>query len=266
LPSEFSVCPVNFTNPSVQASGLECGHSETTGGSITLGNSTAPLTNNPDTVDLAGYRPLSRPTTQQLAVVLPTNGALFGGPAQPVPGGLLGLMCPSAIPAVSALCLEATTNPDLAGVTASLVLAAPPIPASELDPTSTTYWFDPLAAIPGFDNVAVMRLPVKIQLHNILLGDNCYVGSDANPIVLALMRLPSPNETVHSVGFVIVVSNVVLGDSTFAVPGATGCGPLGVADPAVNLKEGWPSPSGRNSVVIDANAEVAPATIVKRGH
>jgi hypothetical protein len=263
--SEFNLCPVDFTNASV-VYGVLCGHSETTGGQIKLGNSSAPLSNNPDTVDVGAYRPSSQTQDQanQLAIVLPTNGRMFGGPAQPVPGGLLGLMCPSGIPAVSLLCQQATTNPNLAGVTASLELAAPPSPATLLEPTADTYWFDPFAALGGsFGSTALLRVPVKFHLQNVLLGSSCYVGSDASPIVLSLMRLDSPNEHAAFKGRVVVVTGVNLGDSTFAVPGATGCGPLGVADPAINLKEGWPSPSGSNSVVIQSDAEVVAACVVK---
>ena len=103
-------------------------------------------------------------------------------------------------------------------------------------------------------------VPVKVHLQNVLLGSSCYVGSDASPII---ERQPSPNEHAGYVGRIIVVTGVVLGRLDVAVPGATGCGPLGVADPAINLKEGWPSPSGNNSLVIDSNAQVVAACVVK---
>jgi len=37
-PSEFSLCPINFTPPDGES--LLCSHSETTGGQLTIGNST----------------------------------------------------------------------------------------------------------------------------------------------------------------------------------------------------------------------------------
>ncbi len=264
--SQFKLCPVTFTNPDVQASGLICAHSETAGGSIKLGNSKVPIAANPDTVDLGAYRPLSQTASpDQLAIVTPTSGDVFGGPAQTVPGGLLGLMCPSSIPVVSAICAEVTANPSLGGVTASLQLAAPATPGTVLDPTSNTYWFDPLASL-GIDKLAVLRVPVKVQLNNTLLGSSCYIGSDTDPIVLSLKRLRSPHETItgHDQGKVIVVAGVRIGDSTFAVPGSNGCGPLGLADTAINLKVGLPSASGTNSAVINSNAEVALVCWVQR--
>jgi hypothetical protein len=35
------------------------------------------------------------------------------------------------------------------------------------------------------------------------------------------------------------------------VPGATGCGLLGVLDAAVNLQQGLPSPAGNNNLVLN---------------
>ena len=49
----------------------------------------------------------------------------------------------------------------------------------------------------------------------------------------------------------MVFTGVVQGDNTFAVPGATGCGPNGSLDAAVNAVAGLPSPSGANHLVLD---------------
>jgi hypothetical protein len=41
-------------------------------------------------------------------------------------------------------------------------------------------------------------------------------------------------------------------DSSAAAPGATGCGPFGVLDGAVNLKVGLPSPAGSNTITLNS--------------
>ena len=50
------------------------------------------------------------------------------------------------------------------------------------------------------------------------------------------------------------VLNATEGDTTFAVPAATDCGGLlsAVITPVVNAKIGLPSPSGKNSVVLNS--------------
>ena len=88
-PSEFSLCPINFTPP--DGASLFCSHAETTGGQLTIGNSTVTISNNPDTVDLGAYSTSGLGLFGIEAIVTPTNGEIFGGPAQEVPGGLLGL-------------------------------------------------------------------------------------------------------------------------------------------------------------------------------
>lgn len=52
-------------------------------------------------------------------------------------------------------------------------------------------------------------------------------------------------------------------DTTYAVPGASGCG-LGLLNWAVNLKTGLPSASGNNNVTLN-NAQTYVATINNPG-
>jgi hypothetical protein len=98
------------------------------------------------------------------------------------------------------------------------------------------------------------------------LGPSCFLGSDMDPIVLhpantdvsnAMLDIqqfdtdgtPDPNGILAS----LVVSGTTQGDNTFAVPGASGCGPNGDAtlDAVVNAVVGLPSPSGANHLVLD---------------
>jgi hypothetical protein len=182
--------------------------------------------------------------------VSPAGGALVAAPAN-VPGGLLGLMCPSSIPVISQICATLVVGSPLNTVTAVVKPAGAP---SELNP------FNALG--PGRP---IVTLPVKIQLRNPTLGSNCYIGSDTNPVVLHPENLVAPSgyaEAFDANGTPDRFPNAVLydqvlngteGDTTFAVPAATGCGGLlsAVITPVVNAKVGLPSPSGKNSLVLN---------------
>jgi hypothetical protein len=87
-PSEFNLCPINFTPPG--GATLLCSHSETTGGTLTIGNSTVTISNNPDTVDLGAYNTSGLGIFGVAVIVTPTNGQVFGGPVHVVPGAYWG--------------------------------------------------------------------------------------------------------------------------------------------------------------------------------
>jgi len=159
-----------------------------------------------------------------------------------VPGGLLkGLGCPSSVPAVQKLCREAVL-PGESAVVKALVQTAGPITNFHL-----TTWTQ----------------PVKIRLINPLLGTDCYIGSDDNPIVLnpsvtgTLGVEPDPNPTRFPQTVVLEVTSATATDDVFSVPVVTGCGPGGAAniavDEAIDGSEGLPSPSGSNSLVLNGN-------------
>ena len=63
--------------------------------------------------------------------------------------------------------------------------------------------------------------------------------------------VPDPNG--YAAGF-FTIAGATQGDSTFAVPGASGCGGVllsAVVDEAVDLKQSLPSPAGKNDLVLD---------------
>jgi hypothetical protein len=241
----FTRCPVGNASM-LAADGVniiaDCAATDSPSGSATLGDTTLATGNSNLQLGV-----LINTNTGADTAVAPSGGAIVAAPVQ-VPGGLLGLMCPSTIPAVTLLC-DSITNSKLNAVTATIQAAGNP---SNLDLAN------------AFNKGAtVITLPVKIHLSNPLLGSDCYIGSNSSPIVLnpktevvppkSSTRTFDPNGTPHPNGTMLEVtlSGGQLGDSTFAVPGASGCGPLGVADPAVDLKQGLPSPSGDNSLVLD---------------
>lgn len=247
----FTRCPVN--NATMLATdNPACLASDSPAGSIKLGNTIA-------TTGDSNLQ-LGLPSAQGIAIdpmiVTPPGGALDAAPVN-VPGGLLGLMCPSNVPLVTVLCNEATNN-GLNNVTAVVKPAGNP---------SNFNLFAGLSR-----GKPIVTLPVKIQLQNLLLGSNCYLGSNSQPIVLRPRTLVpgalsaqafDANGTPDSNGVLELtrISGATQGDSSFAVPGASGCGGSILAplvDAAIDAKDGLPSPSGSNSLTLNhATASIA---------
>lgn len=111
--------------------------------------------------------------------------------------------------------------------------------------------------------------PVKFKLINPLLGSNCYIGTDSNPVVLnpslsvgpggGLSLLNDPQPTVHPDSEVLEITGASAGDSTFSAPAIVGCGPGGVAndavDQALDASSGLPAASG-NSLTLTGTFDV----------
>ncbi|WP_182359247.1 hypothetical protein [Tomitella gaofuii] len=110
-------------------------------------------------------------------------------------------------------------------------------------------------------------LPVRIKLSNPLLGDNCYLGSEDDPITLRIRTTDTSQQEWTSVadkypdapagipgGY---IGNTIGGDNQFAVPGATGCGLFGSLNGLVNARAQAPSPSGNNSLTVSHDVYTA---------
>jgi hypothetical protein len=107
-----------------------------------------------------------------------------------------------------------------------------------------------------------LTVPVKVRLVNLLLGMDCHIGTNRNPIVLNLItgttNPPPPNRPISGRigeaefdGRAIIIRGNVNVENSFAVPGATECGlGLGLINTLVNLKLGLPSASGNNSIEV----------------
>jgi hypothetical protein len=110
--------------------------------------------------------------------------------------------------------------------------------------------------------LTVVSLPVKVRLDNPILGGNCYIGSNSNPARINLTtgttRPPAPNRPISGrlgeLSFneegAVILRDTVSVDNAFAVPGATGCGLLGIANPLVNLRLRLPSAAGNNTMIV----------------
>ncbi|WP_217143660.1 hypothetical protein [Streptomyces sp. AC627_RSS907] len=241
----FTRCPVDAP-AMLAADGLartpQCVVSTSPNGSIKLGKTTV----------VTGRTNLQMGVVQNAdgtsTVVAPPSGAIIADSAT-VPGGLLGLMCPSNIPAVTAIC-EQIDNSSLNRITATVESVGAP------------YDFDQTAGI--VTDQPIVAIPVRIHLENPLLGGKCYIGTKSDPIVLRPRNLDYPefgmsffkgDGTVAEDGEMsrINLTGATQNDSTFAVPGASGCGLglFGLIDAAVNLKTGLPSAAGQNSLTLN---------------
>jgi hypothetical protein len=139
-----------------------------------------------------------------------------------------------------------------------------------------------LAGTPKLTGVN-LTLPIKVHLTNPVLGNNCYVGSDTEPIALNLVvgttNPPPPNEPITGKAPVtkfdiktgiITSKEGIYVDNSFAAPAAKGCTlnlgliPVNI-DALVNLQSGLPSPAGTNETVQNFESETVVRTKVYPG-
>jgi len=155
-----------------------------------------------------------------------TNG-FFAEPVN-VPGGLLGIELPIWLNLVKATAELAGSPSDIA-----------------VDPIRQT-----------------VRLPLKVRLSNPLIGSNCHIGSNSNPVWAHLIpgttEPPAPNSPIsgrlgrlefHPPDILLVPGTVVV-ENSFAIPGAQECGGLGLINLLIDAKLKLPSAAGNNSMVI----------------
>lgn len=114
--------------------------------------------------------------------------------------------------------------------------------------------------------VTTISLPVKVKLENPILGSNCYIGTNSNPsrvnLTTGTTSPPPPNRPISgSLGEIsqegeppiLKFMGSTSVDNAFAVPGASGCGLLGIVDPLVNLRLRLPSAAGNNAMIVRNN-------------
>jgi hypothetical protein len=124
-----------------------------------------------------------------------------------------------------------------------------------------------------------VELPIRVKLNNALLGEQCLVGSAAEPIMLNLTTGPTspppPNTSIH--GFkgtlsfadeIVTFAGIKLVDNSFAAPGAHGCGGLLelVENTLVDTVAGLPSAAGSNTAILEGSVQEAFPKFVKKAH
>jgi hypothetical protein len=250
----FADCPL--ANKSIN----DCLFAQTKSGEFTVGKKTVPIVN---TITLQGGFIGGEGNLQFVAA---ENGETLSKTAQPVPGGLLGILAPSFLPGFLQELFNEFINKGVTGVTATTELAAP---ASSIGLNTEN-----LTEGTGI----ALSLPVKVKLSNAFLGENCYVGSNSHPVVIELTTgttsPPAPNKPISGkVGtfeeedsFALIrLKNNSLVNNSFAAPGVEGCGGIFsfLIDPAVNAELGVPAAAGHNTAVLNGTLETANAEAVR---
>jgi len=265
----FQYCP--YTDPNVAS----CVYSVTSSGTLSIGNTSLPIT---QPIVLQGGLADLGPGPLYDAVGAPTLIA----PAANVPGGLLGIVNPAPDWPGPLWTIFWTIVGTVNNVSATM----------ELVGTTQTNFGNALNPPTDGSDPTAVRLAARVHLQNPFLGDTCYIGSAANPIVIQLQtgttNPPLPNkpisgnpgtlnfiftDPVNYIGY-LEEYGVSLVDNSFAVPGASGCGNVALGLPiitpvletlvsaAVNLKVGLPSAGGKNTAILNGTTSIAAAAYV----
>lgn len=247
--AQFAECPLN--NPKV----TECVYSLTNGGYFQVGKKTVPLKN---PVTLQGGTFVNE--KEETSFVGAENGVTLSKTAQPVPGGLTGIVAPKWWPKFIQDWFNEQINKGFTGVNATVELAAPAT-AIKLNTNNLIN-----------QEGTALGLPIKVKLDNAILGSNCYLGSNSKPIQIDFTtgKSGSVEGSVGEITFneeftLVTISGGKLVNGTFAAPGVSGCGGIFsfVVDPLVDSILGTPSASGKNTAVLEGKLQAATAGAVK---
>jgi hypothetical protein len=231
------------------------------------------------TITLQGGFEKEIPAEFRMPFVEAADGNTLSKTPQPVPGGLIGMVNCKEIsnPSLRALC-ETIEKSKLNAVAATTELALPAPPASLSSIFLSEASLENPILYEAF-GIPALGLPVKVKLENPLLGNECYIGSSTEPIVLKLTtgttNPPLPNTPItgkigenssRAEGGILVIKNNSLVDNLFAVPAAKGCGGKAfesVIDPLIDAKLGLPSASGNNTAILSGTFEQTSAAAAR---
>jgi hypothetical protein len=252
----FADCPLS--NPTISS----CLLATTESGEFVIGKEKVPLVK-PQILQ-AGIQFFA---SGEEKIVAAEDGNTLPKTPQKVPGGLAGLVkCNEISNFLERIACEVTFENGLTGVNATTELAAP----------ASSIGLNTFALLGGVGTA--LSLPVKLHLENPFLGSNCYIGSNASPIVIGFTTgttaPPPPNTPITgklgTLAFngdesLLTVSNNSLVNNSFAAPKAEGCGGIFsfLIDPIVNSKLGLPSAAGHNTAILNGKLQVAAAESVK---
>jgi hypothetical protein len=257
----FKDCPTEIPGNAL------CQFGQTTSGEFAIGTTKVPIN---QTITLQGGSVhTGGPNPNEYFLLPAKDGNSLSKTELNVPGGLLGIInCEEIKGSGFFETLERNTCKAIfenktTGVTATTELVATATNPAILD----------LAAL-SIGSGTALTLPVRVHLKNPLLGEGCYIGSEAHPIQLHLTTgttsPPLPNkpikgnpgkfkEEVEGEFGVTVVSENSLVDNAFSTPAAEGCGGFFsfLINPIVNSKLKLPSAAGNNTAILTGTLKSA---------
>jgi hypothetical protein len=248
----FSQCPLD--EPTI----YDCIYVYTKHGEMRIGAMTVPFSR--AMVGLDGGV-LEGPTHEPTIFAAPVNGVIMQPMPMPIPGGLSRVLEASALPHPLGGVSGELESVGLGELTATVEVAGPA--------SAVTLHLPQVIEETG----AVLEEPLKIKLASPVLGEHCYIGTDSDPIRVALTEEmtgpPLPNMPIEGTlgplllseeGLLAIPGNSVV-DNSFAVPVASGCGgSLAPAiDEIIDSKLKLPSPAGRNTLVLNNTSYLAEA-------
>lgn len=244
---DFGECPLSIETVE------NCVYSVTEGGSVKIGAKTVPIEN--PTILQGGFEGAE----SEIQFYGAENGDTLSKTPQPVPGGLVGITAPKWWPLFLQNWFNGLIEEGFTGVNAIVELAKP---ATDIELNTEN-----LLNQEG----TTLGLPVKVKLENLILGNNCYIGSNSNPMQINLTTGTSGSlegsfgEIKFNKTFTLItITGARLVDGTFAAPGAKGCGGLFslFVDPLVNTILGTPTKSGENEAILEGELKTAFAPAV----
>jgi hypothetical protein len=258
----FNDCPT--TTPGVTL----CTWSKVSSGEFAIGSTKVPITS--PIILQGGAIPTGNEENEREYFLVPAkDGNSLSKTELNVPGGLTNLVNCTEIKGnglweiIERGSCKAIFENGLTGVTEVTELAASATNPPILD----------LVALSTQEGTAI-TLPSKVHLKNPLLGESCYVGSEAHPVQLHLTTGKSGTLT-GSKGHVenkeefkqllLRVFENSLVDNTYTAPVAEGCGGFFsfLIDPILNSKLGLPSKAGANKAVLNGELQAATTEAVK---
>jgi hypothetical protein len=252
----FADCPLS--NPEA----ANCLLATTEGGEFVIGKEKVPIAK---PVILQGG--VEHFASGEEKIIAAEDGNTLPKSPQKVPGGLAGLVkCNEISNFFERVACELVFENGVTGVNATTELAAP----------ASSIGLHSLNLLLGFGTA--LSLPVKLHLENPFLGSECYIGSNAHPIVIEFTTgttsPPEPNKPItgspgetkfNEAETLLTISKNELVNNSYAAPGAEGCGGLFsfLVDPIVNSKLGLPSAAGKNTAILKGKLQIAAAAAVK---
>jgi len=265
----FKECPTEYAKYT-ESGEILCSVDKTTSGEVAIGSTKVPI--NKEIVQQGGFA--NFPESEVEYFGLPAkNGESLSKTALNVPGGLLDLIdCEDIgtgfIEIFFREACKATFEKGITEVTATTELVA-----NEKNPVI----FNEAHLAKGKGTAITM--PIRVHLKNSFLGNECYIGSESEPIELHLTTgetsppagvtpLKGKVGTLESVaekGYEkLRITGNSLVDNDWASPGSNGCGELyiwpfgtihGFLDSLVNDKLGIPNAAGKNAAVLDGELQ-----------